>query len=152
VADSVQAYFFGTSYNECENGRPVGLSGFAIPDLGVIFRSRQQGSIYECQYGGLLALLKFIDLNTKNLSGFDFEILSDSALVVYHISHRRLISRDLAPFFNEAIDYKRKIEYRVSWVPRQENIALIGLADTPAVKPEFDIDFLFPSGNNAALL
>ena len=148
MADTVQGYFFGTSYNEHENGRPAGLAGYAIPDLGIIFRSRHEGNIHECQYTGLLELLKFIDLNKKSFKGLEFEILSDSALVIYQISHRRFISRDLAPFYSAAVEYKKKISYRVSWVPREENVALIGMSGDPAIRPDFDIHFTFPSGDS----
>ena len=106
MADMIQGYFFGTSYNEHDNGRPVGLAGYAIPDLGIIFRSRHEGTIHECQYAGLLELLKFIELNKESFKDLEFEILSDSALVIYQISHRKFISRDLAPFYSAAIEYK----------------------------------------------
>jgi hypothetical protein len=148
MAETIQAYFFGTSFNEHENGKPVGLAGYAVPDLGIIFRSRYQGSIHECQYAGLLALLKFIDLNKKSFKGVEFEILSDSALLVYQISHCKFISRELAPYYDTAIDYKRKVSYRVSWVPREQNIAIMGMTGEPAISPDFDIDFTFPSGDN----
>jgi hypothetical protein len=151
VIDTIQGFFFGTSYNEYENGKPVGLTGFAIPDLGIIYRSRHEGSIYECQYAGLLALLKFIDMNKKSFNGLEFEILSDSALIVYQISHRKFISRDLAPLYSEAIEYKKKVQYRVSWVPREENIAIMGMSGTPALRPDLDIDFTFPSGDSIGL-
>jgi hypothetical protein len=152
MSDIIQAYFFGTSYNEHKNGSPVGLAGYAIPDLGIIFRTRHEGNIYECQYAGLLALLNFIELNNKSFQGAKFEILSDSALIIYQISHRKFISRDLTPLYNAAIEYKRKIDYRVTWVPRGENTALKGLSGIPALHPDFDISFTFPSGDNISPL
>lgn len=150
MADSIQAYFFGASFNERENGELVGLAGFSIPDLGIIYRNRQKGGVYECQYTGLLSLLEFIELNGKNFAGMTFDILTDSALIVYQIQHRKIISPGLTPLYNAAMEYKRKIDYHISWIPRNENVALIGLTDTPALKPDMDIEFLFPSGDSSA--
>jgi hypothetical protein len=139
MSDSLQAFFFGTSFGEIVNGKPIGVSGFAIPDLGIIFRTRWVGTIHECQYAGLLALLKFIDTNKKELKGIDFEVLSDSALVIYQIANKKFISRDLLPFYNAAIDYKRKVSYKVSWVPREENVAITGLSDVPPLAPDINL-------------
>jgi len=151
MPESIQGYFCGISFNEYKNNKPVGLAGFAIPDLGIIFRSRSYGSLNECQYAGLLAMLKFIEQNKKSFAGLEFELLSDSSLIIYQISHRKFISRELAPLYFSAIEYKKKIDFRVTWVPRNENIAITGLSDTPALKPELDLDFLFPSGDNMSL-
>jgi hypothetical protein len=140
MAESIQAFFFGTSFGEQVDGSLVGLSGFAIPDLGIVYRSRHTGSIYECQYQGLLALLKFIENNRKQLDGYEFEVLSDSALVIYQISHSKLITKELAPYYNTAINYKSKVNYRVSWVPRQENIAITGLDETPPFQANISFD------------
>jgi hypothetical protein len=149
MAETIQAFFFGTSFGEQDGGKLVGLCGFAIPDLGIVSKSRHTGSIYECQYQGLLALLKFIENNRKQLDGFEFEILSDSALVVYQISHCKLITKELAPYYNTAINYKSKVNYRVSWVPRQENIAIAGLDEIPPFQANmgFELEIDSPKDN-----
>jgi hypothetical protein len=141
MSDSIQAFFFGTSYGEVTDGKPVGLAGFAIPDLGISFRSRWTGSIHECQYAGLLALLRFIETNRKEFKGIDFEVLSDSALVVYQIANKKFISKDLLPFYHAAIEFKRKISYKVSWVPREENAAVTGLSDVPPLACDINLEF-----------
>jgi hypothetical protein len=152
ATEIIQAFFFGTSFGERVNGRPVGLTGFAIPDLGVVFRSRHRGGLHECQYVGLLALLKFIDDNQEQLGAYQFEILSDSTLVVYQISHRKFFSSDLAPYYAAAIDYKSKIDYRISWVPRQENIAITGLSETPPLRSDLDLklDINYPDADKSS--
>jgi hypothetical protein len=141
MAETIQAYFFGISYGEIIDGKQIGLAGFAIPDLGIIFRSRFKGTIHECQYAGLLSLLNFIENNKKNLSAYKFEILSDSALVVHQIAHRKFISRELSPYFETAIGYKGKIDFRVTWVPREENIAITGMDSTPPYKSDLKLSF-----------
>lgn len=148
MAETMQAYFFGTSFGETVDGNPVGLAGFAIPDLGVISRSRATGGIYECQYAALLSLLKFIETNKKYLKEFEFEVLTDSALLVYQISHKKFISSDLTPLYNHAIDYKNRVIFRINWVPRDENIAITGLVDTPPLKTDVDLKFQFDNNSS----
>jgi hypothetical protein len=143
MAETMQAYFFGTSFGEKQDGKEVGLAGFAIPDLGVIYRTRCSGGVYECQYAALLSLLKFIETNKKYLNEFEFEILTDGALVVYQISHRKFISANLVAFYNSAIDLKRKVNYRVSWVPRNENVAIVGLSNVPPAKSDVGMSLQF---------
>jgi hypothetical protein len=116
-------------------------------DLGVIFRSRQQGVSTNVSMVGFWRCAE-IHRPQHQDQRLDFEILSDSALVVYHISHRRLISRDLA-LFQRGTDYKRKNRIPVSCAAPGEHRAY-GLIDTPAVKP--NSISICSSGNNAALL
>jgi hypothetical protein len=141
MANKLQCFFFGMSFGEFVDGKQVGIAGFAIPDIGVVFRTKWQGTLYECQYAGLLSLLKFIEANHKSLGAYQFEILTDSALLVHQIAYKKLISPELAPLYNVAIGYKEKIDYRVSWVPRQENAAITGLGDSVPYKPEIDLNF-----------
>jgi hypothetical protein len=148
MAETMRAYFFGTSFGETVEGSPVGLAGFAIPDLGVISRSRATGGIYECQYEALLSLLNFIETNKKYLKEFEFEVMTDSALIVYQISHKKFISRDLAPLYNHAIEYKKRVLFRVNWVPRDENVAITGLVDVPPMKTDVELKFQFDTNSS----
>jgi hypothetical protein len=139
MIDKLQCFFSGISYGELESGKPVGVIGFAIPDLGVIFKSKWHGSLYECQYAGLLSLLSFIEANHKSMDVLQFEILTDSVLLVHQISYRRLISPELEPLYQAAINFKTKIDYRISWVPRNENMAIVGLGDSKPYKADIDL-------------
>lgn len=136
----LRCYFFGQSFSDDKLIRSSGLAGFAIPDLGIVFRSRFKGSLFECQYTGLLALLRFIDANSKNFKGVSFEILSDSAVVVYQITHKKFISGDLIPFSRAVLEYQKKIPFKVSWVPVEENIAISGLVETPSLSPGAELN------------
>lgn len=158
MIDKLQCFFCGISYGELapaddrlvESGKPVGVVGFAIPDLGVIFKSKWHGSLYECQYAGLLSLLSFIEANQKSMDVNQFEILTDSVLLVHQISYRKLISPGLEPLYQAAIDYKKKFDYRVSWVPRDENMAIVGLGDSKPYKADIDLTLeINPQINNS---
>ena len=140
IEEKLRCYFFGRIFSTDENGQPVGLAGFAIPDLGIIYRSRLRGSLFECQYRGLLALLKFIETNKKNFRGISFEILSDSAVVIYQVTHKKFVSRELQSYYQSVLGYQDRIPFKVSWVPSQENIAVTGLVDMPSYKDDSDLN------------
>lgn len=149
MADKIQCYFFGTSYGEQVAGQPMGLSGFAIPDIGILYRSRYAGSLYECQYAGFLALLKFIDENRKSFGDCQFEILTDSAIIVYQVAHKKFISTDLQKYYRAVMAYRGKIDFLLSWVPRSENPAITGLGNLVSYKSDVDINFEIGRSNPA---
>jgi hypothetical protein len=134
-------YFFGISFDGEGIEKNGGLFGFAIPDLGISFRSRSAGTLFECQYEGLLALLKFIEENREAFKDTEIEAFSDSAIVNYQINHHRFISPDLRKYYNAAIRYRTRIKYKVSWIPRHENVSFAGLFDMPPVAADIRIDF-----------
>lgn len=141
LSSPLPCYFFGISFGDDGLDKDGGLFGFAIPDLGISFRSRFAGTLFQCQYEGLLALLKFIDENGEAFKGLDIEAFSDSAIVNYQINHHKSISRDLRKYYNAAIRYRTRIKYKVSWIPRHENVSIAGLFDMPPLAADIRIDF-----------
>lgn len=140
IEDKIRCYFFGRIFSSDDSRISGGLAGFAIPDLGIIYRSRCQGSLFECQYRGLLALLSFLDTNKKNFKGIVFEILSDSAVVIYQVTHKRFVSRDLMNPHRSVLEFQERIPFKVSWVPAKENISITGLIDMPAYGEDSDLN------------
>jgi hypothetical protein len=141
LSSPLPCYFFGISFGDDGLEKNGGLFGFAIPDLGISFRSRFAGTLFQCQYEGLLALLKFIGENREAFKDLEIEAFSDSAIVNYQINHHKFISRDLKEYYNAAIRYRTRIPYKVSWIPRQENVAITGLFDMPPLAEDIRIDF-----------
>jgi hypothetical protein len=141
VINTLRCYFFGISFDRGSNYNAAGLCGFAIPDLGILYKDRVRGSLFECQYNGLLALLRFIDTNINNLKGVDFEVLSDAAIVVYQLNNSHKVSRNLKELNEAALRFKSRLKYRISWIPRRENEALRGMLEAPAIEPEIEIRF-----------
>ena len=141
INDKLRCYFFGISTGNQNGDSPGGSCGFAIPDLGIVYKDRFSGTLYECQYNGLLTLLKFINNNRKSFRGFEFEILSDAAVVVYQLNHHRSLSNSLRKLYNKVIGYKSRIAFRTSWIPRKENQAISGLLESPPLHPDIEIKF-----------
>ena len=82
----MQCFFHGLTINNDPLAKSEGTVSFAVPDIGVIFRSRWRGSLYECQYAALLSLLRFIENNDKLFKGHGLEIFSDAPVVVYQLT------------------------------------------------------------------
>ena len=141
TSDVLRCYFFGISPGKKDDEKAPGLSGFAIPDLGILYKNRCRGTLYECQYNGLLILLRFIESNKKSLREFELEIHSDAAVVVYQLLHHKSVSQSLMRLYNAAVVYQSKIAFRMSWVPSRDNPALSGLLETPPLKSDIEIRF-----------
>ncbi len=141
INDTLRCYFFGVTTGDKSEESSSGLCGFAIPDLGIVYKDTFRGTLYECQYNGLLILLKFIHNNTKSFRGFEFEILSDAAVVIYQLNHHKSLSKGLRASYNAVMGYKSKIFFKTSWIPRQENQAISGLLESPPFNPDIDIRF-----------
>jgi hypothetical protein len=140
IEEVLRCYFFGRVFSKDKMSKSRGLAGFAIPDLGIIYRSKFNGTLFECQYAGLLGLLRFIETNKKSFKGIRFEILSDSAVVVYQVTQKKYVSEDLISSFRTVIGFQKKIPFKISWVPIEENISITGLAEMPSISSETDLN------------
>jgi len=56
----MKCYFYGTTNSDDPSITTDGVVSFAIPDTGIVFKSRWVGNQIECQYAALLSLLRFI--------------------------------------------------------------------------------------------
>lgn len=139
LSGPLKGYFFGLSFRK-QGADASGLSGFAFPDLGILFKCRYQGQLHECQYEGLLALLRFTAENPGIFAKVDLDLFTDSALINYQMNHRRPVSGRLKRYRDKAFSYRRNIRYRVGWVPFAENLAIAGYDDMITISPEGDFE------------
>lgn len=100
-----------------------GTVSFHFPELNITFRARYRGTALACEYAALLALLEFIDINPKLFKGKALELYGDSFAVVNQVNDRQFCKKDLQPFRNMALIYKKKIHFSLDWVPPTENPA-----------------------------
>jgi hypothetical protein len=105
-----------------------GYVSFAIPDLGITFRAQFSGSQDECDYASLLALLEFVEMNPHLFKNKRIEVFGDNFKVVNQVNQHVNPSKDLEPYMNMAVGYKRKIPFTLKWIPISENPAQDGLA------------------------
>lgn len=127
----MQCFFYGTTRHEnskdghnAQTGtRMGGVVSFSIPDLGIVFRAQFSGAPVECEYASLLALLEFIEINPHLFQNRTVEIFGDSFEVVNQVNLQMICNKDLEPYRNMALVYKKKIPYSLNWIPEKENPA-----------------------------
>jgi len=100
-----------------------GVLSFCLPEAQITFRARYRGTAATCDYAALLALLEFVELNPKLFEGKTLEIYGDSFAVVNQVNEQLFCKKDLEPFRNMALVFKRKIPYILNWVPPSDNPA-----------------------------
>ncbi len=120
----MQLFFYGISGETRPKG--WGLANFTIPDTGIFFRARFKGNQEECEYAALLALLEFVEINPQLFKNRTVEIYGDSFTVVHQVNQKMLCGKALEPYRNMALLYKKKFDYSLSWIPKNENPATVG--------------------------
>jgi hypothetical protein len=121
-AYTVRCYFYAEKPGEpTEIGD--GVVSFCLPEVNITFRARYRGTSDACDYAALLALLEFVEINPKLFEGKALEIYGDSFAVVNQVNQQLLCKKDLEPFRNLALIFKRKIPYVLNWVPPADNPA-----------------------------
>ncbi|PJA26224.1 MAG: hypothetical protein CO189_12045 [candidate division Zixibacteria bacterium CG_4_9_14_3_um_filter_46_8] len=107
-----------------DNQNGAGYVCFTIPDIGIAFKAAFSGKPEECEYTSLLALLEFVDLNPQLFQNKNLEIFSDSFAMVHQVNMKLSADRELEPFRNMALSYKKKIPYTLNWISKGDNPAL----------------------------
>jgi len=137
----MKCYFHGSVNGEDRLSHQLGTVSFAIPDIGIIFRSRWTGNLIECQYAALLSLLQFLEKNKKLLKDNKVEILTDASVVVYQVTKDDFIYKSIESYYRLVQTYKSKFAFKVHWIPEKENTAFHGLVGTPPMKPSVEIQY-----------
>jgi hypothetical protein len=137
----MNCFFLGGTENGDKLSRE-GIVSFAIPDLGVFFKTRHFGSSFECEYMSLLTLLAFIDRNPKIFSQQKIRIYTENPLIVHQINQKVSCSQDLKPHRDKALSYKEGFCYSISWIPSHENRSREVFFDGPVShkNPNLDSD------------
>lgn len=137
----MKCYFYGYCLPD-ENGLSDDcITSFAIPDLGVYFRTRRKGARFECEYLALLTLLEFLNVNAEMVQGQKFDILGDSAVIAYQLTNKMPVASKLIPYLQQVRDYRNKINFEVSWLPHALNRAAQSIPTLPPLKVKFNFDF-----------
>lgn len=137
----MRCYFHGNTYQIDPLAKGEGTVSFAIPDLGIIFRSRWSGNLYDIQFAALISLLRFIENNEKIFKGSEIEIHSDAAVVIYQVTKNPVVPKSMLQYYHAVQQYRSKFPFKLSWVPLRENPAYHGLHDLPPLKPSVEIRY-----------
>ncbi|MBD3168558.1 MAG: hypothetical protein GF307_03675 [candidate division Zixibacteria bacterium] len=138
----MKCYFYG---NRFTYGRNDGLVSFAIPDYGIIFRTIWDAGKTECEYLGLLTLLRFLELNAEKFKDEKIEIFSDSSVVVSQLRGLLESTMEVQKYNEAAVHYRQLINYSIHWVPLYENPAFTGLKGFPPNPELGKMNFTLPA-------
>jgi hypothetical protein len=119
----MECYFYSQLRGKTEEGQHIAILSFAVPDAGIVFRTKFTGVPEECEYAALLTLLEFVELNPQVFQDKCIEIYGDSFTVVNQMNEKMFCSRHLQPFRNMALLFKNKFSYSLNWVPTTSNPA-----------------------------
>jgi len=147
----MKLYFFGNSGNPLK-GDGLGLISIMMPDLGVIYRTRFEGSQPECEYTAAIMAVKFIEKNHEFLGKQNLELLTDSSNLVHQVNQDLPLHGPIKVYRDTVKMYLKKYELKLSWVPRSENRAAQIVPKLPPLKIKLDLDFDFGQGGNDSTL
>ena len=120
----MECYFSSRIVEKQDESQSTAVLSFTIPEAGIVFRTRFQGSSSECDYAALLTLLEFVELNPQVFRDRTVEIYGDSFTVVNQINNKMFCGTELEPFRNLALMFRQKFSYSLAWIPQRENPAL----------------------------
>ena len=120
----MNCYFYGTTRKDPSILGHNAVVAFTIPELNISFKAQYKGTDAETEYASLLALLEFIEQNQRLFTRQRIQIFGDSFTVVHQVNFKLVCSKELEPYRNLALGYRKKIGYSLGWVPRNQNQAL----------------------------
>ena len=143
----IKCFISAKTNHQDKSRRQNGLVSFAIPDLGILFRTSCLGSYYELEYMSLLSLLRFIELNREAFKNQKIDIYCTSSLLVYQVNQNVFCQKELEKHKNLAIAYKNILNFSLSWIPDTENRTEKGMLDLPPLKNSFKMNLQDKSFN-----
>jgi hypothetical protein len=126
----MKCYFHGSGSKDGLKQKS-GLVSFAIPDVGVLFRSTWEGNLYQCQYVSLLMLLKFIEVNPDVFSQVELQLYGDCPPIIQQINGQAYTPKSLEAYRDLTRLYVKKLRFSLRWIPEQENRATNKAMDIP---------------------
>jgi len=126
----MKCYFHGSGSKD-SSAQKGGLVSFAIPDVGVLFRSTWRGNLYQCQYVSLLLLLKFIEVNPDVFSQVELQLYGDCPLIIQQINGQAYTPKSLKAYRDLSRLYVKKLHFSLRWIPEQQNRATSKAVDMP---------------------
>jgi len=115
--------FFSSQNISSESEKHNALLSFTVPDLGIVFRAQFSGNGIECEYASLLSLLEFVDINPQLFKNKAVEIYSDNFELVNQVNNKMFCNKQLEPYKNMALLFKKKIPFVLKHVPAGDNPA-----------------------------
>lgn len=115
--------YFGSLKGLDEQVKPHNLVTFAIPDIGVKFKAPVPADDLALEYASLLTLLEFVEINPQLFADRALELYSNNSELVKQVNNCRVDQKELIPLLQRALQYRSRLKYSISWIPRPDNPA-----------------------------
>ena len=130
----MQCFVYGSNLDDDNTRQAPGIVAFAVPDIGLMFKSGFTGSQTECEYMSLLTFLRFVEQNPKAFASSRLDILSDAAAMVYQVSGKAPSTSLADKYIPLVKHFQEKLNFSVHWIPQNSNPAFEGIYDLPPLK------------------
>lgn len=124
------------------SGRPlagdgrVGTVSFAVPDFGILFRCRGEGTRTELEVIAFMSLLRFAEANVALFRGKELLIHTDFPFIVYLLSGDKPAGRMMEAVAAKARQSAREFTFRAQWVDPRDNRAAASIDGIPDLPDE----------------
>ncbi len=122
-----------------EKGFTTGMIAFAIPDSGILFRCRAEGSLVDLEFGAFFALLRFIRTRLSQINIQSVQVLSSLPEFVFSFDGKSPHLANNKERKKLLVEYGKSLGLAVGYIKINNNAALVSTADAPSLPPQRQI-------------
>ena len=129
-----------------KKGFTRGLTTFAIPALGILFKCRVEGDLVELEFAAFFSLLKFISTSLAKENISRLRVFSSLPEFVFSFTGKGKHLAEDSPKYKMLKQYSAKFTLAISYIEKEKNRSMISPADYPSlpdnqeVKLDFDLN------------
>ncbi|MDD4052936.1 MAG: hypothetical protein PHR28_13705 [candidate division Zixibacteria bacterium] len=131
--DVIKCY---TSGRPLAEGNNIGTVSFAIPDYGILFRCRGEGTRTELEIIAFMSLLRFAEANKELFHKKELLIHTDFPFIVYLLNDAESATGKMGAVATRARQYAKEFIFQAVWVDPRDNRAAAPILDLPDLPAE----------------
>jgi hypothetical protein len=123
-----------TSGRPLSDGNTIGTISFAIPDYGILFRCRGEGTRTELEIIAFMSLLRFAEANKELFHQKELHVHTDFPFIVYLLNGDVPAAGKMGAVAARARQYAREFMFQAVWVDPRDNRAaapILAMPDLP---------------------
>ena len=126
-----------------KNGFTRGLTTFAIPALGILFKCRVEGDLVELEFAAFFSLLKFISTSLAKEKITSLRVSSSLPEFVFSFTGQGKHLAQDSPKYKMLKQYSANFTIAIKYIEKEKNRSLISPADYPSLpdNQEIKLDF-----------
>lgn len=122
-----------TSGRHLKDGGDVGIISFAVPDYGILFRCRGEGTRTELEIIALMSFLRFAEANKDLFAKREMQIYTDFPFLVYLLNGKERLDGRLTAVTSQVRQYSRELSFQVKWIDDHGNRAASSIGTIPVL-------------------